>query len=48
MADAVVIATWQDVIISNPISFLIGLIVGFVLSSRYRIVKIERNGDRKK
>lgn len=38
------IATWQDAVIAAPGAFLTGLIIGFVLSNRYRIER--RNGER--
>lgn len=36
------IVTWQAVVAEHIGTFLIGLFIGFVLTSRYRIVK--RNG----
>lgn len=36
------IATWQEVVAEHIGSFVIGLLVGWVTTSRYRIVK--RNG----
>jgi hypothetical protein len=37
------LATWGEVAATAPASFLFGLIVGFVLSNRYRITS--RNDD---
>lgn len=36
------IAAWTDIVAAAPIAFVIGVIVGFVLSDRYRLVR--RNG----
>jgi hypothetical protein len=38
-----VIATWTEIAAAAPLGFLVGVLIGFVLSNRYRIVK--RNGD---
>jgi uncharacterized protein YneF (UPF0154 family) len=37
-----VIADIPQAVLTSPVSFLFGVIVGFVLSNRYRIVR--RNG----
>jgi hypothetical protein len=39
-----VLATIQDIVAAAPVAFLAGLIVGFVASDRYRIVR--RNGNK--
>lgn len=40
---ALMLATIGDVALAAPIGFIVGAIVGFVLSDRFRIVR--RNGE---
>jgi hypothetical protein len=39
------LATWQEVVAAAPVAFVAGLLIGFLIGARYRIVK--RNGDDK-
>jgi hypothetical protein len=34
--------TWQQLVLSNPISLLVGIGIGFVVSNRWKIIR--RNG----
>lgn len=39
------LATWQEVVAASPLSLTVGLLIGFVVGAKYRIVK--RNGSEK-
>lgn len=34
--------TFWGVVTGAPLAFVLGLLVGFVLSSRYRVIRVER------
>ena len=40
----ITLAAWTDLAAEHFVAFLVGIVIGFVLSNRYRLVKRKGNG----